>query len=235
MIDPDGSGPSAPLTTFCDMTRDGGGWTLIAKAGQSRFLDLTDEGYKSIVLNPTDDVGAIAFGDGTYPATGAMSFFNRSNTNALFGAAAGKVVRVDMTANEGDEHANGTYFQKRIAPPENWDFWAAMRSARMWNADGTTSKGLWVSGFGTDFVLTRYALSFDPATNTVTHTATNDFGYWDEYAHALNDGSTLTVSRHGGLVNDSHGAGWQWLLTFNPNDFRWKNDMAHSKSRVWLR
>ncbi len=44
-IDPDDAGPNAPVTAYCNMSRDGGGWTAILKNGYGNgFLPATGDG-----------------------------------------------------------------------------------------------------------------------------------------------------------------------------------------------
>ena len=56
-VDPDGAGPRPAIPVFCNMTRDGGGWTLVGRElvsgqGQFRFL-ATDSGNPPGIANGT--------------------------------------------------------------------------------------------------------------------------------------------------------------------------------------
>lgn len=61
MIDPDGAGGNASFSIYCDMTNDGGGWSLVYKNQGSTglaFNQMTIQGSVSCLGNTTDNCSA---------------------------------------------------------------------------------------------------------------------------------------------------------------------------------
>jgi len=244
-LDPDGPGGVAPFDVYCDMATDGGGWALIGRYGTADYTSFLGTGtagstaFINIVCNPVTDINVSQLYAPGQPNPGEAAFFNRPHTNALYAGAdavvADPVVRVIMSNNAQLPAANGSYFQQRKGAPAGWDLWAAIRDARLWSRDGSAN-GSYLNYYGADFVLAASASAIDLATNAVTHQGDGSFGWWSEDTLPLVDGSTLPVTRHGGLINDGwNDQGWSWVFVLDRSDSRWMLEANGARFTIWLR
>jgi hypothetical protein len=75
LIDPDGSGPMAPFSVYCDMQKEGGGWTLLVRHKASAGFFGTDAaGRATNTADPSNDL---------YSILGMVDLFARNGSYEL--------------------------------------------------------------------------------------------------------------------------------------------------------
>ncbi|MDP2709552.1 MAG: fibrinogen-like YCDxxxxGGGW domain-containing protein [bacterium] len=72
-IDPDGGGPIVPYSAYCNMATDGGGWTLIMKAVDDKFI-YSDPLWENNVLLNENNFNFTSVGRSKYPAFNNLPF-----------------------------------------------------------------------------------------------------------------------------------------------------------------
>ncbi len=237
-LDPDGSGGAAPFDAWCDMSRDGGGWTLALRtaASGSTFVYHSPLWTNDATLGsgPPDPQGS---GDAKYPAFGHLT------ASRIRGCLANVTTGVEgcrdyplpgsmtLTALFRDSSPNSVFFTE--STPESWiTMWGQSTSVVTTYANGQVVRDF--VGINQDDTATswdakvRFGLMVD---NSFNINAANDgigFGASEAYSSAADyDGADPPTAVGAGLTEcctvDGGGGGYA------------VNTRIETKGTLWVR
>merc|ERR1719210_2602528 len=231
------------ITTYCDQTTAGGGWTLVSKIRAGNVNGFSKADWVARIADGTRDWAAGELTNGNNLGSEEFAQFDAATMNANMDT--NTVVMVKTTWG-GASQNNGTFLMKKMTGAAV-DLWSAIRNNDAWSpGNAMAGQGYYTTGYGSDFIMTKIfagpngsggAVSTDlnPADNSFAHNVGGDssYGCWD---HLDLEGTGTWICRHGGLINDGYdNQGAQWMFTLNPADSRFMNDGADKYTQVYYR